>query len=62
MDKYSWGFRREAVFADFLSTGDLIAQLVITVRCLLERDREGERGGGGRSENEGEVKEGIWSS
>ena len=33
VDKYSWGYRREATMDDILSTSALITQLVVTVRC-----------------------------
>ncbi|MEL6475622.1 MAG: alpha-L-fucosidase [Pseudomonadota bacterium] len=33
IDRRSWGFRREAVLADYLSIEDLLSQLVSTVSC-----------------------------
>ena len=32
IDKYSWGFRREALAGDYLSISALLTELVTTVR------------------------------
>lgn len=34
IDRYSWGFRREATIDQYLSIEELVAQLVITVRLV----------------------------
>jgi len=32
IDRYSWGFRREATLEDYLSIEEILEELVITVR------------------------------
>ena len=34
IDKYSWGFRREATIDQYLSIEELVSELVITVRWV----------------------------
>lgn len=34
IDRYSWGFRREATIDQYLSIEELVSQLVITVRSV----------------------------
>ena len=34
LDSQSWGYRREAVLADYLSMEEIIQQLAITIRCV----------------------------
>jgi len=35
IDRASWGYRRNAVLADFLKPHDIISALVETVRCAF---------------------------
>lgn len=35
IDRYSWGFRRDATIQDYLSIEELIQELVTTVRYAL---------------------------
>ena len=34
IDKYSWGFRREATIDQYLSIEELVSELVVTVRWV----------------------------
>ena len=36
IDRYSWGYRREAALEDYLSIEELLQQLTITIRYNLE--------------------------